>query len=251
MAPLPHQNRASTAPSDVESAATSLKPPILPVQAQKDSRRKPPTERLTIRQLLYLIVLHGLGAALISGGINFAVAYALYTSPGARRDPVRLFQLPNTLAGDAAVTAIAQGLVTWAIEGVLVNLDLRNGLVAPFVGWVEPVQPWRRLLWGLNEPDNLGKVGRWTWFVVGEALRALALAVLSFVVVFGPTLGILISVGTKVGGDWEFERTWAPQIYKLVYGAVLGLLSTPIMAFVWLVRRGWTDRNADEYSSVT
>lgn len=39
---------------------------------------RPPTLTVTSQQLLYVTVMHGLGAMLISGGINFAIATGMY-----------------------------------------------------------------------------------------------------------------------------------------------------------------------------
>ncbi|GKT44990.1 uncharacterized protein ColSpa_05171 [Colletotrichum spaethianum] len=40
------------------------------------SREKQPTDRITGRQIFYIFGLDGIGAAILSGGINFALAYA-------------------------------------------------------------------------------------------------------------------------------------------------------------------------------
>jgi len=238
------------ASSDDPEAASSLRKPSPDPASSPPSapgRRRPPTERLTAHQAFYLAGLHGVGALAISGGINFAVAFALYTSPGGRAQPVRLFRLPNTLAGDAAVTAVAQCLVTWFIEAALVGLDLRGGGVAP-VGWLrEPEGRIARWFFGLplhgngNGADR-GPLRRWVGWTAAQVPRALALAAVSFLILFGPTVGILTAVGRRTGDDWEFDRVWAPQVYKLLYGGILALLVTPVMAFVWLARAGWEAR---------
>ena len=268
--PPPHGTaRPSDSSEDPETAASPQKPsragPGTPrAAAAASGRRRNPTDRLTARQAFYLVVMHGLGAFAISGGINFAVAYGLYTSAKAREQPVRLFQLPNTLVGDAVVTAVAQCIVTWFIEAALVGLDLRGGIVAP-VGWMrEPAGRAGRWFFGLpllspsHDDDGEGEGGmeegkdrpflRWVGWVLSQVPRALVLAIASLLIMLGPTVGILTAVGRRTGGDWEYDNVWAPQVYKLLYGGVLGLLVTPIMAFVLLARAGWEIRRATESS---
>lgn len=36
---------------------------------------RPPSEKFTLHQVLYVFILDGLGGAIISGAINFAIAY--------------------------------------------------------------------------------------------------------------------------------------------------------------------------------
>jgi len=245
-----------------------------------------PTPKFTHHQLFYIFILDGLGAALLSGGINFAVAYAMYTT-SSQSVPITLWQLPNTLAGDAAVTIVLQNVITWLVELVLVNRDLASGGVAP-IGFVR--QPgWKPLRWFLfldrvhhsNSNDNLDShpgsdtvendntassspvaspgnkkknsnrssssesgsrsstFSHWASFLFSQVIRALIVAVLCFLLLWGPAVGILMSVGTRSGGDWVYGRTWTPQIFKLVLGGVLALLTTPLFVMVWLVRAGW------------
>lgn len=68
--------------SDVEEGA-AMPLSSHPVHTNHDSQppslleydRRVPSSKLTIRQLLYIVGSHGIGAMVISGGINFAVAY--------------------------------------------------------------------------------------------------------------------------------------------------------------------------------
>src|SRR4051812_39041358 len=55
----------------------------------------------------------------------------MYTTVGPKSAPIRLFQLPNTLAGDAAVTVFVQCLITFLIDTMLVGRDLRKGNIRP------------------------------------------------------------------------------------------------------------------------
>ncbi|KAK0640993.1 hypothetical protein B0T16DRAFT_461111 [Cercophora newfieldiana] len=198
-----------------------------------------PTPRFTPHQIFIIFIIDGLGAALLSGAINFAVAYAMYTTA---TTPIRLFQLPNTLAGDAGVTIILQNIITWLIELVLVNRDLARGAIAP-IGFIpQPENKAMRWFMFLDRKAEEGAPhGRrhWVSFLFSQVLRAFIVAGVCFVLFWGPAVGILTAVGARSGGDWVFERTWAPQVFKFVLGAVLGLVTTPAFVVFWLVRAGW------------
>ncbi|KAF9298851.1 hypothetical protein BGZ91_010047, partial [Linnemannia elongata] len=47
------------------------------------------------------------------------------------KNPVYIWPLPNTLAGDMAVTIIIQQTLTWILDRLAVRGDLKKGLVAP------------------------------------------------------------------------------------------------------------------------
>ncbi|ROT43785.1 hypothetical protein SODALDRAFT_348419 [Sodiomyces alkalinus F11] len=212
-----------------------------------------PTTKLTAHQAFYLFVVHGLCAMAISAIINFAIAYAMYTTQDLSRNPIRLFQLPNTLAGDAAVTIIIQCIITWLIERVFVRHDLHNGGVKPIGFVAEPKGRFPRWFMLLNEDNNnnthhdtgprrnkvrtaLANAAR---FVATQAPRAAAFILASFVLFWPVSVGVLTTIGRKSGGDWVFDDRWAPQIFKAVLGGALALLTTPLMAAFWMVRDGW------------
>ncbi|KAK3316213.1 hypothetical protein B0H66DRAFT_285084 [Apodospora peruviana] len=209
------------------------------------NRLQRPTDKMTGYQFFYVFILDGLGAMILSGGINFAIAYAMYTSVDTTSHQIRLFQLPNTLAGDAAVTIILQNIITWLIELVLVNRDLAKGTVAP-IGFIP--QPTVRLLrWFMfldrnTESTTPGSFAHWFYFLVSQILRAFIVAVISFVLLWAPSVGILMTLGTKSGSDYVYERTWTPEVFKLILGGVLALLQTPLFALFWLLRAGWALR---------
>ncbi|CAK7211176.1 hypothetical protein SCUCBS95973_001044 [Sporothrix curviconia] len=257
--------------------------------AQGKSRRRKKTPKLTIcepsdhltpYQTFYIFGLDGLGAFLLSGGINFAIAYAMYKTIDTEKSPIRVFQFPNTLAGDATVTIFIQCVITWFIELVLVNRDLRSGHIQP-IGFIREPQNallrWfllldrrpsaaatdspvegatsdddlRRPLSAPHDPENchceqhreqyeIGSWKHWAVFLVSQLIRALMVGVLMWFLMWGPSIGILIAVGDHRGNDWWFDGTsWAPPIFKLVFGGVLALLTTPPFAAFWLVRCGW------------
>jgi hypothetical protein len=170
----------------------------------------------------------------------------MYTTQDTEKNPVRLFQLPNTLAGDAAVTIILQCIVTWIIELILIQLDLKNGRVQP-IGFIP--EPSNRLLrWfmflknGETDPKQPpGRVRR-LGFVFAQVVRGFIFAAFSIILLWPPTVGILTTVGDKRGSDYFYGSKWVPQFYKLILGGVLGLLSTPLMVMFWLVKAGWSSR---------
>jgi hypothetical protein len=47
------------------------------------ARLQMPTNRLTAFQLFYILILNGVGAMMISAGINFAAAYGEFSPPSA------------------------------------------------------------------------------------------------------------------------------------------------------------------------
>ncbi|KAH6874414.1 hypothetical protein B0T10DRAFT_415396 [Thelonectria olida] len=235
---------------DDEPRVQNLTPPAW------DSRHLAPSHSLTYHQMFYLFVLDGIGGMIISGGVNFGLAYAMYTTQDTVKTPIRLFQLPNTLAGDAAVTIIIQCILTWFVEKALVASDLSRRGVQP-IGFVsKPTRPWLRWLVFLP-PLGYDKTGGEEFkgefqpkaagpgfatvlaSVLQEALRGFLFAVVGFILLWPLGVGILTAVGKRSGGDYTYTDRWIPEIFKLILGGVLGLLTTPFMAMFWLVKAGW------------
>ncbi|KAK8044119.1 hypothetical protein PG993_004143 [Apiospora rasikravindrae] len=214
-----------------------------------------PSTKLTGYQIFYLFGLDGVGAFILSGGINFAIAYAMYTTQHYTPDNIiRLFQLPNTLAGDMAVTIFIQCIITWLVELILVNRDLKSGGVQA-IGFVP--EPTNRLVrWYMfldrTEGDThaVGGFRHWLSFLGSQVMRALISVVPCFVLLFGPSIGFLTLVGTPIpwgtAQDWVYATKWAPQIFKLLLGGVLSLLTGPAFAAFWLVRCGWALKKNEE-----
>ena len=167
----------------------------------------------------------------------------MYTTQDTTKNPIRLFQLPNTLAGDAAVTIIVQCILTWFVEWGLVAHDLSHRSVQP-IGFIrEPARPILRrlfLLGAANQPSSLFAN------IAQQALRGFLLSVLSFALLWPVSVGALTALGMPGGGDYRFEDRWIPQLFKFVLGGTLGLLTTPPMAMFWLVKAGWEAQSTHE-----
>ncbi|KAI5462802.1 hypothetical protein BGZ63DRAFT_351842 [Mariannaea sp. PMI_226] len=220
-----------------------------------------PSHAFTRHQIFYIFVLDGLGAMLVSGGINFGLAYLMYTMQDTVKNPIRLFQLPNTLAGDAAVTTIIQCIITWFVEKILVANDLARRGVQP-IGFIsKPTTPWLRWLFllplleyeeAVDEDDEVkrkphpkpGSPGIIPMLVtfVQNALRGFLIAIVGFVLLWPLSVGILTIFGKRDGGDYTYAKRWTPQIFKGILGGVLGLLTTPPMAMFWLIKAGWESK---------
>ncbi|KAG5745309.1 hypothetical protein H9Q70_011990 [Fusarium xylarioides] len=243
----------------VQGSSEILKPDNLG-EEQREQRgddsdiegRLKPGLQFTGHQLFYVFGLDGIGAMALSGGVNFALAYVMYTTQDTIKNPIRLFQLPNTLSGDAAVTIIVQCILTWFVEMGLVSYDLSKRSVQP-IGFVpEPSHQWLRWLFFLppacdpsdseveeKEPQRKATVPPVLTTIVQGALRGFILAVVGFFILWPLSVGVLTTVGERDGGDWRYEDRWTPQAFEAILGGVLGLLTTPLMALFWLIKAGW------------
>jgi hypothetical protein len=180
----------------------------------------------------------------------------MYTTQDTAKTPIRLFQLPNTLAGDAAVTIIIQCIITWFMEKGLVARDLSRRGVQP-IGFIsKPTEPWLRWLFFLPplgydktfgeeikgesqpKPPTEGFAAVFA-SVLQEALRGFLFAVVGFILLWPVGVGILTLFGEHGGGDYTYTDRWVPEFFKMVLGGLLGLLTTPFMAMFWLVKAGW------------
>ncbi|KAK2045446.1 hypothetical protein LZ31DRAFT_553350, partial [Colletotrichum somersetense] len=233
--------RSTTPPGHAGGAVHEGDPEHGEPEPPADLHKKQPADGLSGRQIFYIFGLDGIGAAILSGGINFAIAYGMYSTQNVDLHPIRLFQLPNTLAGDAAVTILIQTAVTWFIELVLVEHDMKNGAVRPIDFVREPSRPLLRWLMLLDQNQATRSKSR-AGSLAGHAVRIALMFVLSFLLLWPASIGILTTVGERKGGgdwDWYFKREWAPQVFKGVFGGLLALLTTPAIASFWLVREGW------------
>ncbi|KAI1125568.1 hypothetical protein F5Y10DRAFT_227652 [Nemania abortiva] len=241
----PKATEPATADAEAAQSAARIDGAASPDPKDSDELKiLPPSDHLTLRQFIYIVILHGIGSALISGGINFAIAYALYHDKGTNDSPIRLFQFPNTLAGDTAVTIFVQFLITWMVECHFVNWDLRKGVIQP-IGFIrEPRRKFIRWFMFLDrhvEAHEASSLKHWLAFLLSQVIRSLVVVAATFVVIWGACVGFLTLVGKHHGEDWDWYYTplWTPELFKLIQGAALGLFFTPPMAMLWLVRCGW------------
>ncbi|KAF2963148.1 hypothetical protein GQX73_g10432 [Xylaria multiplex] len=205
------------------------------------SNYRKPAEHLTTRLKVKLFVIDSLTSAVLGGGINFGVAYATYNNQAAG---VHLFSFPNALAADCSFTLLAQFVITWLVLVFIGNNDLRKGWVDP-IGFVrEPKGKFLRWYFLLDRENQMPHQVKgwlnWVRFVWSNVLRSLMLFLIFFPPTFGVSIGALSAVGTKTPyGDWNFPDTYAPQIYKLIFGLVIGSTATPLISLYTLLRVGW------------
>ena len=216
--------------------------------AVKSKKLRPPSDHWTNHQIFYVFIMNGIGAFAISGGLEFAIAYGMYGNQDLARNPIRLWRLPNTLSGDAAVTIFIQSVITWLITMIMANGDLRNGKVQP-IGFVpEPKNKFLRWYFFLDAEQPIGRKNfkQWITFILGQIGRALIFAIPLFFLVWPATVGILTSstIGSHRGNDYYYNRRWTPQVYKLILGGIIGLLQTPFFAMAWLLTVGWREQRA-------
>ncbi|KAF9420582.1 hypothetical protein BGZ94_009067 [Podila epigama] len=224
------------------------------------SKLKDPVEGLTTRHILYLIFMHTIGAMFLDGGINFGLATAMYKNT---KDPVMLWPLPNTLAGDAAVTIIIQTTLTWILDRLAVGGDLKKGLVAP-LKTPKHAKPWLRWFVGLDElhahqsrSTNSSLKDRILFNIAFHGKRILVMILATFILFWPITIGILSGlkkngVGkdfSQLGGDFN---VWPmPSIFKGIYGFATGI-TTPFVSYIALIYHGETMTKIDnrDYNQV-
>lgn len=169
-------------------------------------------------------------------------------------DPVRLFELPNTLVGDFAVTVIMQTIITWLVEMLVVNRDLRKGNIQPIGFITEPgvnldatsrSRMTRAIRWFLlldlskQQRKRKQSIRRKFLYLFAQVVRAFAVSVVLFAILVGPSVGILLAIGVKDGGDWDYASRWVPEAFKGILGGVLALMTSPFFALFWMTKCGW------------
>jgi hypothetical protein len=215
--------------------------------------RKPAVQGLTTRHVVYLVFMHCIGAMILDGGINFGLATAMYKNT---KDPVALWPLPNTLAGDAAVTIIIQQVLTWILDRFAVGGDLDKGMVAP-----------------LRMPKNASGVVRWfvglnsvevhttlsdkiKYLIRFHGPRIAVLVVATFILYWPITIGILSGLKIHgVGKDYsglngDFNPWPLPEIFKGVYGFALGM-TTPFVSYIALIYQGEVGQSRQDSTEMT
>ncbi|KAF9962361.1 hypothetical protein BGZ65_009303, partial [Modicella reniformis] len=215
--------------------------------------RKPAVQGLTTRHVCYLVIMHWIGAMILDGGINFGLATAMYKNT---KHPVALWPLPNTLAGEAAVTIILQQTLTWFLDRLAVSGDLNKGMVAP-LRMPKNANGIVRWFVGLNhieKPITLSDKIKYTIRFHGSRIAVIILA--TFVLYWPITIGILSELKihgigkdySDLGGDfniWPF-----PEIFKGVYGFAVGM-TTPFVSYIALIYQGETGQPGQDLTELS
>ncbi|KAL9939190.1 hypothetical protein V8E36_002003 [Tilletia maclaganii] len=212
------------------------------------------------RQLLYVFVMQGLGAALISGGINFAVSVGMYL----RQSDITMWILArNTIAGDMGVTVLIQVTITFIITSSLIRGDLRSGLAIPLRAPWPPAPASTGAARGaanlppstkhqeakkrstfqmlrhnietfyiVTQQNHIFQAGLSArerfWRLFRTAFQGLLLGCF----VFPWFWGIAIAILAPIYSNKQMGGTWIPMVIKGVYGALLGLLTNPLIALM-------------------
>ncbi|CCK72363.1 uncharacterized protein KNAG_0J02840 [Huiozyma naganishii CBS 8797] len=221
----------------------------------------------------YFILMQGIGSAIISGGIEFAIAYGMYH--GRRR--VKMWRFPHTMAGDLVVSLWVQVGLTWVLEEIFIGWDFCCGSACEFphmdaicnyvkkkkaLYWYCEVeygmlprergpQGFKQYLKDLFLPErnmsrgHTKKYKLWLW-LVRKAMRCLSWGLLLFIFFWPTTLGIMVAPGTKYGRhDYSYNSYPFPQVMKLIFGFVLGLICTPFTVAVVIIRNETYTRMVD------
>lgn len=113
--------------------------------------------------IIYLFLYEGLVAMIISAGVNFGIAWAMYA--GQHKHYVCLWAFPHTLSGDCALTLFIETLVTWFSEEFLIDYESYLGetcvLPKSFTDWVF------RLLYrdkAMPQPTDTKVQRFWQWY---------------------------------------------------------------------------------------
>ncbi|GAA5879318.1 hypothetical protein JCM8547_000662 [Rhodosporidiobolus lusitaniae] len=218
---------------------------------------------LSWKQILYIVGPQMLGAAVIDGGANFGIACAMYRTIDLG-DTIEMWPIQhNTIAGDVAVTTFIQGILTFVISSGMVHVDMRHGGISAFpYPWPdtrfavlpgkdpEEATSRRTRLWRtFHSRHGLGRGLHFfsgshvndifdmelTWSEFGVRLfwsvwKGSVLSALYFLLFWPITIAII----APIWGGRNMAHTWTPEIIKLLYGALLGLLQTPLCAMIAL-----------------
>jgi len=186
-----------------------------------------------------LVVLQVAPAVIISAGINFAVAYAMYHS----QSNINFWPFPNTIAGDLAVTNFIQGALNYIVPSATLEADSRLGKAVPWRGlWNPPLSlvdrisrlsGRKRQLWELlvQSEDILAPPLRpKTVFkkLFLAILRGLFLSVFLFLI----TWSLAVAIACPIYCGDNIAGTWGPQGIKAIYGGVHALIEIPLASFL-------------------
>lgn len=167
----------------------------------------------------------------------------MYANKDPKTSPITLWRFPNTISGDAAVTIFIETVVSWLITAISVNADLHSGSISPIAFMPQPNN--RFLRWycyvDAEVPAQKKNFKQWLVFIGSQIVRALAISVPCFFLIWPAAMGIMTSstLGSHRGSDYYYSRRWTPQIFKLLEGGILSLLQNPLFVLLWLSTAGW------------
>lgn len=178
---------------------------------------------------------------LADGGANFGIACAMYRTTS---QPISFWNIRhNTIAGDLGVTIFIQGILTFLISSSLIHADVRKRVIAPFSApWPAPrsyssqlhrLDRVRVVFSGSSANDLFDfSVGARAWF--GRAAWSVWQGAVISACYFCLVWPIAIAILAPRYGKANLVHTWVPPTIKAVYGAVFGLLQTPLIACIAL-----------------
>jgi hypothetical protein len=70
----------------------------------------------------------------------------------------------------------------------------------------------------------------------------MVVAVVGYAALIWLAIPIVMSLGTPFEGDWVLLGRWDGTVFKLVWGAALGVVIAPTIAWMWMARAGWIVR---------
>ncbi|KIJ46011.1 hypothetical protein M422DRAFT_29433 [Sphaerobolus stellatus SS14] len=192
--------------------------------------------RLTRKHVLYLLGLHGVGAAVLDAAVNFIFACLMYRTTSKE---IRIWSLPkNTIAGDLGVTVVIQSMLTTLIVGAMVRRDIRAKRIEPFAfPWPatnmqdkRSSDNWFMKALGFLSPSET----KYHRNVFCSMLHSLSMTLLRGFLISVPYFLILwpltIALIAPPYGGINLHGTWIPEIIKAIFGGVLGLIQTPLIA---------------------
>ncbi|KAF8587162.1 hypothetical protein K439DRAFT_1659269 [Ramaria rubella] len=197
--------------------------------------------RVTGRQLFYLTILQGVGAAFIAAVINFAIACLTYRTTHKRQ--IRIWPIRETVAGDMGLTVIIQSILTLLITVPLVRADIRAGRIQPFSFSFPNVRLWSgtsenksistryiaRVLNFLSPAQTLSFRQTFREFATSLLIMVFRGFIISipYFLIFWP---IAIAIVAPIYGGEGLRGSWKPEIIKLLFGGILGFFLNPFIA---------------------
>eukprot|EP00123_Amoebidium_parasiticum_P013255 comp21859_c0_seq1/m.31244 comp21859_c0_seq1/g.31244 ORF comp21859_c0_seq1/g.31244 comp21859_c0_seq1/m.31244 type:complete len:210 (-) comp21859_c0_seq1:629-1258(-) len=181
---------------------------------------------------VYLTVFQGVGPAIVSGGINAGLAYAMY-----HVEPVVSlwsFTPTSPLAGDYAITIFVQQTLSWILCISLAFLDMRNGLV----GALTSRHFYAKALFGIEFKGEdmfrkrpMKEVGRRLFLAI---VRGLLFSAVTFI----PFWGAAVIITAPIAATNSISSVPGAVVAKGVFAFVLALISCPFMGLLALETAG-------------